>query len=108
MLRELYMKTADAELKKSKKLLQLCDSIRLNAGFPIFVTNAPKKALSIVMTMMLSRGSNRFEYEWLLTALLILNNGHRKEMNERDYDMVNDMEGVVEKSHEETDGWRMT
>ncbi|GFY72210.1 hypothetical protein TNIN_158831 [Trichonephila inaurata madagascariensis] len=63
-----------------------------------------KMALPIVMTMMLSRGSNRFEYEWLLTALLTLNNGHRKEMNERDYDMVDDMEGVVEKSYEETDG----
>ncbi|GFT91502.1 hypothetical protein TNCV_3903071 [Trichonephila clavipes] len=63
-----------------------------------------KMALPIAMTTMLSRGSNRCEYERLLTALLASNNGHRKEMNERDYDMVDDMEGMVQKSHEETDG----
>ncbi|GFX14831.1 hypothetical protein TNCV_1485731 [Trichonephila clavipes] len=61
-------------------------------------------ALPIAMIMMLSRSSNRFEYEWLLTALLTLNNGHHTEMNERDYDMVDDMEDVVEKLYEETDG----
>ncbi|GFY63265.1 hypothetical protein TNIN_245361 [Trichonephila inaurata madagascariensis] len=63
-----------------------------------------KMVLPIVMTMMLSRGSNRLEYEWLLTALLTLNIGYLKEMNERDYDMVDDMEVSVEKSYEETDG----
>ncbi|GFY67132.1 hypothetical protein TNIN_383011 [Trichonephila inaurata madagascariensis] len=63
-----------------------------------------KMALPIVVTLMRSRDCNRFEYEWLLTALLTLNNGHRKETNERDCDMVDGMECVVEKSHEETDG----
>ncbi|GFY79028.1 hypothetical protein TNIN_401551 [Trichonephila inaurata madagascariensis] len=63
-----------------------------------------KMVLPIVMTMILSRGFNRFKYEWLLTALLTLNNGYRKKMNEKHYDMVDDMEGVVEKSYEETDG----
>ncbi|GFS75926.1 hypothetical protein TNCV_4665691 [Trichonephila clavipes] len=64
----------------------------------------PKMALPIVIIMLLSRSSNRFKYEWLLTALLTLNNGHRKEMNERNYDLVDDMKDVVEKSYEETDG----
>ncbi|GFX60917.1 hypothetical protein TNCV_2275501 [Trichonephila clavipes] len=63
-----------------------------------------KLVLPIVMIMMLSRGSNQFEYEWLLTALLTVNNGHRKEKNERDYDMVDDMDGLVEKTCAETDG----
>ncbi|GFY54653.1 hypothetical protein TNIN_356361 [Trichonephila inaurata madagascariensis] len=63
-----------------------------------------KMVLPIVVTLMRSRGSNRLEYEWLLTTLLTLNNGHLKEMNERDCDMVDDMEVSVEKSHEETDG----
>ncbi|GFV27381.1 hypothetical protein TNCV_3795761 [Trichonephila clavipes] len=63
-----------------------------------------KIALPIVMIMVLSRGSNRFEYEWLLTALLTLNNWHRKEMKERHCHMVDDMEDVVEKSYKENDG----
>ncbi|GFY37949.1 hypothetical protein TNIN_310661 [Trichonephila inaurata madagascariensis] len=63
-----------------------------------------KMASPIVMALMPSNGSNWFAYERLLTALLTLNNKHRKKMNDRDYDMVDDMEGVVEKSHEEIDG----
>ncbi|GFY57708.1 hypothetical protein TNIN_369461 [Trichonephila inaurata madagascariensis] len=62
-----------------------------------------KMTLPIVMALMPSNGSNWFVYERLLIALLTLNNKHRKKTNDRDYDMVDDMEGVVEKSHEEAD-----
>ncbi|GFV57933.1 hypothetical protein TNCV_3687701 [Trichonephila clavipes] len=62
-----------------------------------------KMALPIVMTMMISRGTNRCEYERLLIAFLTSNNGHRKEMNERDYDMFSEI-WSTRKSDEKIEG----
>ncbi|GFX01780.1 hypothetical protein TNCV_1021831 [Trichonephila clavipes] len=85
-----------------KNLCSLCDGICLKDGIPIYVTLYALK--SAVMTLMFSRSSNWFVCERLLAALLTLNNRHRKETNDSNFDMLDDMEGVVEKYHEETDG----
>ncbi|GFV53587.1 hypothetical protein TNCV_1177831 [Trichonephila clavipes] len=69
-----------------RSLSHLCDFIRLKGQWCL------KEALI------------GLRYECLLMALSIVNNEHRNETNERDYDMVDDTECVVEKSHEETNG----